>query len=288
LTTITDRTNEQQDQQAMTNQDRIDTRTEKVKDNAAMWAAIGIMATAICGAAGVIAASYFGYMQVIFPAQLQATQTAEARQVPVIYMPTPRSVTPMPTSAIRDVTPIPTSAISNVVKYFDFEEEPQQSISLGVCDATAPAWWDACHDAPAKLIRAEQGFTGQYSLGIQAELLPEQEQVYSVRFLIDPLQVANALSAVVYVPDTDLVSRVSFAAWYEGGTGWFVSTLMVDRTGWSHIYLDMQQAATSSTISEIHIDWFLPRADRQSVESLVMIDDLRFYYPASALLESNP
>lgn len=218
-----------------------------------------------------------------------AEKTQGAEQGSIIYMPTPGNVTSVPTSAINKVTPIPTSAISNVVKYFDFEGGPQQFISLGVCDSTSSdEWWNFCYDAPSKLIQAEDGFTGQYGLGIQAELLPEKEQVYTVRFLIDPPQFADALSAVLYIPDTDQVSWVNFAAWYVGGTQWSVSTLNSDRTGWSYIYLDLQQAATDSAISEIHIDWFLPGADLQSVETLFMIDDLRFYYPASVKLESNP
>jgi hypothetical protein len=35
-----------------------------------MWAAVGVIATAISGAIGIIAASYFGYLQVMALVQL--------------------------------------------------------------------------------------------------------------------------------------------------------------------------------------------------------------------------
>lgn len=180
----------------------------------------------------------------------------------------------------------------NVVRHYDFEQEIDESLSLGVCDATYPEWWDHCHDSPEKLRRVRGAFTGSCSLQCQVELLPEREQVYSIRLRLVPWVTVDALSAAVHVPDASKLSYINLVALSADDWQWKKSWLYLDREGWVRVFLDLQQlhtlngrTASESATTELHFDLYIPRASEQSETVSVRIDDVRLYHPFSESVE---
>jgi len=182
----------------------------------------------------------------------------------------------------------PSSAPSNLVEHFDFEQQPDKSLSLGVCDASSPSWWDNCHDDLNRLAWIKGGFTGKHSLSCRVELLPDRKQVYSIRLPITPPIIADALSANVYISDADQFSTINLAARIRGETEWKSSKFDVNVGGWSRVFLDLQQFCTQdgkpaggSIIDEVHIDLYIPQSSQQPEETVVKIDDIELYFPLS-------
>lgn len=191
--------------------------------------------------------------------------------------------------------PIPLVAPSNLTRHFDFETEVPESLSFGVCDNTLSPWYDHCYNAPERLRVVSGGFTGENSLECQMEALPDKEQVYTLRFPINPPAFVDALSANVYNIHPDRFAKISLAAHPKGKDFWILSDFTPQQDGWLRLLTDLQSFKESAggsveeiAVDEVHIDIFLKKGQYESSEERVLIDDIELYYPFAQSLKTGP
>jgi hypothetical protein len=178
----------------------------------------------------------------------------------------------------------------NVSQRFDFETGISDIISLDVCDAIPPTWYENCHNATSKLTLSGDSYTGSHSLGYQAELLPNVEQVYSVNIPIKPPARVDAVSANINIPGSVQPAKIWLLVRINGEDSWKLSEISNTGGGWIYLYLDLQKLydASGLTISqkgidEVDIDVFLPKALQQSKLVNIEVDDVALYFPSSTI-----
>lgn len=188
---------------------------------------------------------------------------------------------------------IPPPQPINVAQRLDFERGINNSISLDVCDAIPPTFYENCYQATSKLHLSDNSFTGSHSLSYQADLLPAVEQVYSVNIPIIPPARVDAISANIYVPDSVQSPKIWLLIRINGEDNWKFSEISNIGGGWVHLYLDLQQlydqsglTVSQTGIDEIDIDVFFPKASQQSQSVIIEIDDIEFYFPATKIFLS--
>jgi hypothetical protein len=179
----------------------------------------------------------------------------------------------------------------NVMMSLNFEEQPDPSqINLGICNnsATPTEWFSTCQDAPQKLKWVEGGYGGSHGIESQIEVLPDKEQVYTFRLFLDKPMLAQTITAKMYTAEQDTVYLANIAAWTKDGTYWKVSGVNVDHPGWIQVQLDMQQfreadgsLASEHGITELHLDFYIQKADQEVKVSEIRIDNIEFFYPSS-------
>jgi hypothetical protein len=186
----------------------------------------------------------------------------------------------------------PKSFSNNLVKKFNFEDGLPKNISLGICDNT-PNWYNVCYDAPTRIKVVSGGYTGQKSLDVQIEILPEKEQVYSLRLPVSPPAFADAVSANVYIANIDKFSKITLAARIKGENVWVFSDMKPDKDGWLYFLVDLQgykgdNSARDIAIDEIHIDMFARAGNQIMEDERILLDDIELYYPLSPSRKTGP
>lgn len=181
----------------------------------------------------------------------------------------------------------------NVTQRFDFESGIGSSISLDVCDAIPPTYYENCYGASSKLLLSNHHFTGKYSLGYEAELLPAVERVFSVNIPVYPPARVDAVSANIHLPDSIQPTRIWLLVRVNGEDRWKFSEIKNTGSGWTHLYLDLQKTVDAAGvpvsqkgIDEVDIDVFLPKAPQQMTSVMIEMDDIELYYPSSKILDS--
>lgn len=187
---------------------------------------------------------------------------------------------------------LPPPVRSNESQRFDFEASISDSISLDICDAIPPTFYENCYRASSKLYLSRNGFTGKHGLGYHVELLPSRERVYSVNIPINPPALVDAVSANIFIPESVSPYKIWLLVKLNGEDNWKLSEISGTSSGWIYLYLDLQDTydATGLPVShvvvdEVDIDVFFPKGDQQSVTFDIEIDDVALYFPASNILE---
>jgi hypothetical protein len=181
---------------------------------------------------------------------------------------------------------------SNIIKNFNFEDGLPKNMSLGICDNT-PNWYDVCYEAPKRFEIVSSGFTGEKSLGVQIEILPQKEAVYSLRFPVDPPVLADAVSAHVYLAKADIFSKITLAVRIKGENVWIFSDMKPSKDGWLYFLVDLQgykgnKPASDIAVDEIHLDTFIKKGSQITGNEQIFMDDLEIYYPLSPSLKTGP
>jgi hypothetical protein len=249
----------------------------------------GPIIIAILTLIGVIVGAYLTYRAgedaILIP--LRATQTAEAK----LTLIAPPSTPALSLSYVAPRTP---DKPNNLVERFDFENSLPPNTSMGVCDNT-PLWYQVCHEAPGRFKLASGGFTGEKSLEVQIEILPEKEQVYTLRLPVSPPEFVDAVNAKVFISKANRFAKITLAAHVKDKNVWIFSDMKPDRDGWLHLLVDLQgykyDASISSgeiAIDEIHVDMFIVKGGLGWGDEQVLIDDVELYYPLPKPMNTGP
>lgn len=178
---------------------------------------------------------------------------------------------------------------SNVAMRIDFEAGLDDAITLDICDAVAPTYYENCYAATSRLAVAEGGFTGAQSLSWTVEATPGQPKVYSVNVPIPSPPFVDVITAQVYIPASEPLEQIWLLARVQGDSPqWVFSDFTVDRKGWISLLLDLRQFRTDTgllasdiRIAEIDLDLFTSSAVQESEELAVRLDDIELHYPSS-------
>ena len=182
---------------------------------------------------------------------------------------------------------------ANVYQRIDFEQDLADWKLLICADDPCKGVDSIWLEANGRLMQGQPGYTGKYSLEVQADIRPDRGQVYSLQYCPNVAALADAISANLYVPD-HLIERNSIQAMvlaYPVGVDpplpWPNSTLDVTKPGWQRLFLDLRDIADSegrsfsqNPIKCVHVDLLLPKSSTQQVEMEVFrLDDVEFLKP---------
>jgi hypothetical protein len=191
-----------------------------------------------------------------------------------------------PENTIPQASPLPT--LSNVSRTISFEEGLGELTTLGVCDRYPDPWQSNCADAPARLTWTDNSYSGGRSLGIKIELLPDREQVYSLRLPQKSAVLADGVSASLFIPQSN--SPLIQALWINlicklaGTDYWVYSSFPAEKNhGWVLLFLDLREyiyedkTAADIGIEDVHIDVFLPKTSSQIEEFEIDVDNVQIF-----------
>ncbi len=178
---------------------------------------------------------------------------------------------------------------SNVAMRLDFEAGLDKTLTLDICDAVAPTYYESCYSATSQLGVAGSGFTGEHSLSLAVESIPDRPRVYSINIPIPSPPFIDLITAKVYIPASEPLEQIwLLARLQDDGTQWVFSEFKVDREGWISLILDLRQFRTDAglpanevRIDEIDVDIFTSGAVQKSQKLDVQVDDLELHYPVS-------
>jgi len=187
----------------------------------------------------------------------------------------------------------PAMSAVNLTRRFDFEDGLPEMLSMGICDNT-PSWYDICYEAPTRFTLSAQSFTGKKSVACQIEILPDKEQVYSLRLPIDPPMLADTVSAHIHTDAPEKFTKITLAARVKGNNIWIFSDMKLAQSGWVHFMVDLlnfknvNNLPAEIAIDEIHIDMFIKQGQQALSGTQVLIDTLELYYPLARSFQTGP
>lgn len=161
-------------------------------------------------------------------------------------------------------------------------------LSVDVCDAIPPSWYENCRSAPATFSLSPDAYSGAHSLACAVNLSPEKSLAYSVNFPLNPPVFADEISAKVYITDPAWFDKIWLLGKEKESDRWVLSELRPAKKGWQHLTLNLRQLPDEAVspvneagIDELDLDFFMKRGVQPSEQIIVLIDDIELVIPAA-------